>query len=206
MTNPLLAVTPSQTFLSRHNLLALAECLIEVVKDQAVPDVLVVVDTLNNLLAALGRDRDRRDPRVNLLLASEVHHGEHLWAVTNVRGTDVAAVGSKVLGHELGQGLVAEADVVELAHDLEGGEVVLELEPVGRVGAVDDEIELELPGLSPVLLGGVDEVLCAELEGIVALGRGVGDYVGFGAEGDGPEDAEVAEAAAGVGLVWVWWR
>lgn len=81
---------------------------------------------------------------------------------------------------------------MECAVDLEGREVVGEVELVGCVGGVDDEVELELPGLGPAFFVGDDEVFCAELEGVVFLGGGVGDYVGFGTEGDGPEDAEVA--------------
>ena len=58
---------------------------------------------------------------------------------------------------------------MECAVDLEGGEVVGEIEFVCRVGRVDDKVELEFPGFGPAFFVGYNEVFCAELEGIFFL-------------------------------------
>lgn len=63
---------------------------------------------------------------------------------------------------------------------------------MGHVGCVEDEIKGEGPCLGPVFIGGADEFFGAEGEGVVLFRRAVGDGVGFGAEGGGPEEAEVA--------------
>ena len=116
-------------------------------------------------------------------------------------------VGSEILRHHLGEGFVGEADVVEFAVDVEGGHVFLEVEGVGHVCGVEDEVEFKGVGFGPVFLGGDDEFFSAHFFGIGFFAGGVGEGVDFGAEGFGPEDAEVAETAAGeMVLVRVWRR
>ena len=121
--------------------------------------------------------------------------------------SDFGTVGSEILRHHLGERLVGEADVVEFAVDVEGGHVFLEVEGVGHVCGVEDEVEFEGVGFEPVFLGGDDEFFGAHLFGIGFFAGGVGKGVDFGAEGFGPEDAEVAETAAGEKvLVGIWRR
>ena len=78
------------------------------------------------------------------------------------------------------------------------GHVVGKVECVGHVGGVEDEVEGEGVGFEPVFVSGADELLGAELEGVVFFIRGVGDGVDFCAESLGPEEAEMAQAAAAV--------
>ena len=110
---------------------------------------------------------------------------------------DFGAVGSEILRHHLGEGFVGKADVVEFAVDVEGGHVFLEVEGVGHVCGVEDEVEFEGVGFGPVFFGGDDEFFGAHLFGIGFFAGGVGKGVDFGAEGLGPEDTEMAETAAG---------
>ena len=117
------------------------------------------------------------------------------------------SVGSEILRHHLGERLVGKSDVVEFAIDVEGGHVFLEVEGVGHVGGIEDEVEFEGVGFGPVFLRGDDEFFGAHLFGIGFFTRGVGKGVDLGAEGLGPEDAEVAETAAGEKVsVGVWRR
>lgn len=68
---------------------------------------------------------------------------------------------------------------------------------MGHVGGVEDEIEFESVGFGPVFCGGEDEFFGAHFLGVGFFAGGVGHGGDFGAEGGGPEDAEVAESAAG---------
>ena len=104
----------------------------------------------------------------------------------------LAAISAEILRHHGGQGLVGEADVVEFAVDVDGGEVLLDVEGVGHVGGVEDEVEGEGVGFGPFLGVVGDEFFGAEFEGVGFFVRGVGYYGDFGAEGGGPEDGEVA--------------
>lgn len=70
---------------------------------------------------------------------------------------------------------------MEGAVDLERAEVVRQVELVGCVSRVDNEVEGEGQGLVPVLVFSADEVLRAELERVVLLRGGVRDCVDFGA-------------------------
>ena len=116
-------------------------------------------------------------------------------------------IGSEILRHHFGEGFVGEADVVEFAVDVEGGHVFLEVEGMGHVCSVEDEVEFEGVGFVPVFFGGDDEFFGAHLFGVGFFAGGVGEGIDFGAEGFGPEDAEVAETAAGKKiLVGVWRR
>lgn len=120
---------------------------------------------------------------------------QHLRAVTNVRSTDIAAVTSELLSHQRRERLVTETDVVELAHDLQGREVGVEVELVGSIGAVEDKVEGERELLVPVLLLGDHKLLGTHLHGIVLLVRAVREHVDVGTKRDSPEDGEVTETA-----------
>ena len=115
--------------------------------------------------------------------------------VTDVAGTEVRAVGRKVLCVHGRQRVVTEANAVEAAHDLERRDVVGHVEFVDGVGGVEDEVELERELLVPVLLAGHDELLGAHLERVVLLTGAVGENVDLSAESDGPEDGEVTETS-----------
>lgn len=88
---------------------------------------------------------------------------------------------------------------MEGAPHLHGGEVGGQVEAVGRVGAVEDEVEGGGVGGLPAGLAGADEVVGAQRARVGLFAGRVGDYVHGGAEGDGEEDGEVPEAAAGLG-------
>lgn len=130
---------------------------------------LVVLDSLDRLGATLFADWNGLDPRLDVLLACELQHGKHLWAVTNVRGTNVATVGSELLSHELRNWLVAKTDSVELAHDLEGGKVLVHVELVQLVGGVEDKVKLELVWVVPALFARDDKVAGSHLESVLLL-------------------------------------
>ena len=119
---------------------------------------------------------------------------------------DFSTVGSEILRHHLGEGFVGEADVVEFAVDVEGGHVFLEVEGVGHVSGVEDEVEFEGVGFEPVFRRGDDEFFGAQFFGVGFFAGGVGKGVDFGAEGFGPEDAEVPETAAGEKVLEDVWR
>ena len=89
---------------------------------------------------------------------------------------------------------------MEGAVDGEGAHEFREVEFVRHVCGVEDEVEGEGPFLIPVFVFRADEFFGAELQGVVFLVGCVRDGVGFGAEGIGPEETEVAETAA-VGCV-----
>ncbi len=84
---------------------------------------------------------------------------------------------------------------MELAIDVEGGHVLLDVEGVGHIGGVEDEVEFECPVFGPVFLGGDDEFLCTHLLGILFFVGGVREGVDFGSECLGPEDTKVTETA-----------
>ena len=90
---------------------ALSENVVEVGERQPEADVVVVLDTLNSLLAASFAELDRLDPALDVLLRHEVQHLNHLGPVADVRGSHVAAVGDEVLGHERGQTCVGQSTV-----------------------------------------------------------------------------------------------
>jgi hypothetical protein len=117
------------------HLSALAEGLVEVDKSETELDV-ALLKTLKGSLATLLADVNGLDPRLDVLLRGELEHGLHLGTVADVRGTDRAAVSGELLGHEGGDRLVTEANHVELTPDLEGAEVVVEVELVNGIGSV----------------------------------------------------------------------
>ena len=172
---------------------ALAENLVEVCEGKPVADVVVLVDTLNSLLATLLTDVDGLDPALDVLLRGDLQHLLHLGAVTDMRCAHVAAVGSEGLSGHGGERVVREANHVEGTVDLKDGEVFRQVELVCGIGGVDDEVKLEFVVVGPALLVGDDEVLSTHLERILLLASGVGDDGSFSAEGNRPQDTEVTK-------------
>ena len=109
----------------------------------------------------------------------------------------LGAIGGEILRHHRRQGSVRQADVVEFAVDVERGHVLLDVELVRHVGAVEDEVEGVGPGLRPVLVPCADELLGAELEGVVLLFGAVREGVDLGAERRCPEQSEMTQSASG---------
>jgi hypothetical protein len=156
---------------------------------------LVILDTIDSL-GAIGLGQGQRlDHGEELLVGGQLEHGQDLGARANVAGADAGAVGHELLGLELLDWLVGQADLVEAAVDLEDGKVVVEVERVRHVGRVEDKVELEGQGLGPPLVPGADKVLGAQLEGVVLLVRRVRDDGRLGAERGGPHDGKMAQSA-----------
>ena len=156
---------------------------------------LVLADSLNSFSAALLTDRDLLNHRMQTLLARELQHCQHLWSAANMASTNTAAIAHELLCLQGWQSLIGQTDLVELRVDVADGHVILEVEGVCHIGAVEDEVELEGEWLGPVVLGGEDEVLCAQLHGILFLGWRVGDDGDFGTECRCPHDGKVTQAA-----------
>lgn len=152
---------------------------------ETVPHV-IDLDPLHGLLAALFADIQRLDHRLDVLLAGQLQHGQHLRPVADVAPAHLGPVGREVLRHHLRQGLVRQADVVELAVDVEGRHVLLDVELVGHVGGVEDEVEGVGPRLGPVLVLCADELLGTEFQGVVLLVGAVREGVDLGTEGSCP--------------------
>lgn len=72
-----------------------------------------------------------------------------------------ASIWRKVLRHELRQWIIWEPNHVECAIDLERGEVLGQIEFVGGVRTIEDQVEGKFPRLSPVLFPRVDKVFGA---------------------------------------------
>lgn len=174
----------------QKRLRSLAENLVITGECESVSD-LVVLHPLNSLLTSSLADINSLNPRFDVLLASKLKHGNHLGSVTDVGCTNVATVGSEVLQHQADR-VIWHTDVVELAHNLQGTEVVGELELMGHVRGVEDEIEGECVVLCPIFLVVDDEVLCAHLQCVLLLRWRVGNDVDFSSEGRGPKDCEMS--------------
>lgn len=71
---------------------------------------------------------------------------------------------------------------MEGAVDNKCGHIFGQIECMGHVGGVEDEVKGKSPGLGPLFVLGADELLGAEGEGVVAFGGCVRDCIGFGAE------------------------
>lgn len=110
-------------------------------------------------------------------------------------GTNAAAIRHERLRLELRQRFIWQTDLVELSIDLANRKVLSDVEFVCHICSVEHEVEGEGEVLRPVLVLVADEMLCAELEGVVFLVWGVGDDCDFGAESIGPDDSEVSETA-----------
>ena len=160
---------------------------------KTVPDI-VLLDSLHSLGAALLADVDRLDKWLDILLACQLQHGDHLWSIPNMASAHLRSIGCEILRHHRGQGLVGQADIVEFAVDVKGGHVFLDIEGVGHVSRIEDEIEFEGPFLSPVLFPCDDEFFSAHFQSIVLLARRVRKGVDFSAKGFGPENTKVTES------------
>lgn len=162
-------IRPNPTVYVVIDLRPLTKHLIKTHQRQPKPNIIILVDTLNRLLASLLANINSLHPALNILLTRQLQHLLHLRPVSNMAGTHVASIRRKCLRVERLQLVVGKADHVERAVDLEGGEVVWEVEFVGCVCAVEDDVELEGPWLEPLVFVAGDEVFGAELEGVVLL-------------------------------------
>ena len=152
----------------RPHLRALAKYLVVVHKGESKLDVILVY-SLNGLLASRLANVNRLYPALHILLARQLKHRNHLRAVANMTGSNVTPVWRKVLRVDRRQRLVREADIVEGTVDLERREIIRELELVGRIGTVDDKVKSERYLLGPVGIPGRDEVLGTKLERVLFL-------------------------------------
>jgi len=190
-----LLCTRRQPHCSCSHLSPLAEDLVEASKGEPVLDVVVLVHAFDCLLDALFAELDLLYPTLDVLLGCKLEHLLHLGPVSDVGRAHVAAVGCEDLGGHGRERVVREADHVEGTVDLEDGEVFGEIELVSSISGIDDEVELELPWLSPALVLGDDEVLSTHLHRVLLLVGRVRDDVGVGAHGYGPKDTEVTKSS-----------
>ncbi len=158
---------------------------------------IIRLNPLDRLFTALLADIDRLNVRLDVPLAGQFQHTQHLRSISNMASSYFASVGSEILRHHSRQGLVGKSDVVEFAIDVQGGHVFLDIEGVGHVCGVENEVEFEGVGLGPVFLRGDDEFFGAHFFGVGFFVGGVGEGVDFGAKGRGPEDSEVAKTTPG---------
>lgn len=85
---------------------------------------------------------------------------------------------------------------MEDAVDGEGAHVIRQVEFVRHVRRIEDEVKGEGPFLRPVFALRADEFFGPEFQRVFFLAGRVRHGVGFGTEGVGPEETEVAETAA----------
>ena len=110
-------------------------------------------------------------------------------------GRELGTVGEEVERLQFGKRLLGDANHVELAVGLEGAHVGGEVELVGHVGAVEDEVKLELVLVGPAVLGRDDDLLGAQALRVVDLVGRVREGVRLGAEGLAPLQAQMAQTA-----------
>ena len=154
------------------------EGLVVIRQGKTIPHV-VDLDLLDRLLAACLADIEGLDDRLDVLLACKFQHLQHLGSTADMAATDLASVGGKVLRHHLGQWLVGQTHVVELAVHREGRHVLRQIEGVRHIGAVEDEVKCEGPWFRPLLFVGANELLGAERKGVLLLVRTMRDSIGF---------------------------
>jgi hypothetical protein len=177
----------------------LSENVIERVQSQPESNSVVVLHTLDSLLAAGLADLDGLYPTLDVLLGCKLQHLKHLGPVTDVRGSHVASIGYEGLRWHRRQRVIRQTYHVKCSVDLKSREVVGHIElsrvsclqnhmPIGTkylvscVGRVDDKVELELVLLGPVVLACINETLCAKLHRVVLLVGRVRDDVRLSAE------------------------
>ena len=183
----------SHALITTPILVPLPKSLVIPRKRKPIPHI-INLDLLHRLLTPFFTDINSLNVRLQALLARQLQHGNHLGPTANMTAANLRTVGRKILRHDLRQRLVRQSHIVELAVDRERAHVFLQVELVGHVGGVEDEVEGERPRFGPVLVFGADELFGPERERVLLLFRRVGDGVDFGAEGRGPEEAEVAES------------
>jgi len=152
------------------------------------------------------------DPRVNLLVGSELQHLSDLSGRADEGATDLDLLQDEGKRHKLRNGVFRGADLNELATDVEQTEVLGQGETGAGDGA-DDQVErVGVLGLVAVLLGGnlekllvrvifgtilgrgeAYEAVCAHLESVLLLGVGAADSDNVGTHGLGPKETKVAE-------------
>ena len=174
-------------------LLSTREGLVVACQGEPVSHV-VDLDLLHGLLAACLADIEGLDDRLEVLLTCELQHLQHLGPASDMAATNLASVGRKVLRHHLGQWLVGQTDVVELAVHCEGRHVLRQVEGVRHIGTVEDEVKREGPRFRPLLFVGANELLGAQCKGVFLLVWAMRDCVGFRTQGIGPDNTEVAES------------
>lgn len=185
-------LSPAQFFFSLLHtfLLSLAEHSIVVDECVSIAD-LVLLDTLYDLRACCFADISCLDVRLDVLFTGKLEHGLALLPVTNVRRSNVVATGHELLSLHGREGLIGQTNVVEPSHNLHCAHVGVEVEFVGHVSSVDDEVEGESVRLLPVLLSGADEVVSTKSESIILLVRRVRNGVDLSTESISPEKGKV---------------
>lgn len=84
--------------------------------------------------------------------------------------------------------------------DSQGGHIFCEIEGVRHVGSIQDEIEGECPGLSPIFVFSTNELFSAKCERVFLFVRTMRDCIGFSTEGRGPEESKMTKATTDNGV------
>jgi hypothetical protein len=161
------------------------EGLLETNQRNTIPNV-IDLNLLNSLFATSLRDINLLDHWVEILLARKLQHLQSLLLASDVRTTDRATIGSEVLGHHLGQRLVWETNIVEGTIDGKRAHVGFQVEFIGHIGAIEDEVERESEGLGPFLVLGGNKVVRTKFESFFLLARSVGQSPDFRTQPLGP--------------------
>ena len=153
----------------------------------------VLVQPLESGREAVGTNGHSLNPRLELLVGSELQHLESLTTRAQVAAADEAAVLHKVLVADLDTLALGQTNADPAAVDVEQGQVCGQVKAVKGVGGVDNQVKGHDVGLGPVLVAGGNEAVGAHLEGVGLLGVRAGDGPDLGAEGLGEEHAKVAD-------------
>ena len=127
---------------------------------EPVPDIRLA-QPLDRLAQVLLRDLYLLDPALEVLVRGQLQHGQGLLAASQVAGTDQDTVEGEVLRPHFLSGLLGHADADEVSVHIHHREVLGEVEVLGRVGGVDDQVEGHDVRGSPVLVGRGDEAVGA---------------------------------------------
>lgn len=109
-------------------------------------------ELLHGLLQTRLTDLELLNPRLKTLVRCELQHLKHLAAAAQVGAADEATVLGEVLVADVEALTTGHTDRVPATVDVEEGEVLVEVETIGGVGGVDDEVKGHLVRLVPVLL------------------------------------------------------
>ena len=156
----------------------------------------VDLDPLHGLLAALFADIQRLDHGLDVLLTGQLQHSQHFRPAADMASSHLGAIGGEILRHHRRQWLIWQADVVEFTVDVQRGHVLLDVELVSHVGAVEDEVEGVGPRFRPVLVSCTNEFLGAELEGVILLSGAVRERVDLGPKRRCPEQCEMTQSTS----------